>query len=136
MRGSIRSTMTPVFGVSAIIVAAAITAQVALAGVNPSTTPVGCGTYPDDQGISQGSWGTSGFAKTENDSQYCEHIYTDGHVRIGSTYYYFDGTWHSGHPTSATEVGYGSVVEVGGIHNACLSDWTGCNGFANTLAYQ
>lgn len=119
-------------GLAALAIVA--TSIPAWAGVNPSTTPVGCGTNPDDQGYS--SWGSGGTTRTENDALYCYYIWLDGHYRIGSTYYYLNGTWVGGYPSRLEASLPSNTVEVGGQHNACLTDWTGCNGYATTLAYQ
>ena len=109
-------------------------AGTAYAGADPDTTPVGGGLNPDDQGYA--SWSQRAF-RTENDNWYCYYVYLDGHFRVGSTYYYLDGGWVGGYP-SRVESGLGptGTVEAAGSHNACLSDWTGCNGYASTLSYQ
>lgn len=120
--------------VLAIVVGAILQSSPALAGADPSTTPVGCGLNPDDQGYA--SWSQK-QVRTENDSQYCYYVYLSGHFRVGGSYYYIGGGWVSGYP-SRVESGMGptGTVEAAGSHNACLSDWTGCNGYASTLSYQ
>jgi hypothetical protein len=117
-----------------ILGAPALLAAPAYAGVNPSTTPVGCGLNPDDQGYS--SWTSNGTTRTENDSLFCYYIWLDGHFRVGGTYYDISGSWVGGYPSSVSTNGPSGNVETAGQHNACEAGWTGCNGYATTLAYQ
>lgn len=133
MQSAIRVSLA---GVLATFLLAALILQAApaYAGVNPSTAAVGCGLNPDDQGYS--SWGSGATSRTEHDYGYCYYVWLDGHYRIGSTYYYIDGLWVGGYPSRVETYPGSSAVEVGGQHNACLSDWSGCNGYATTLAYQ
>lgn len=132
MRASLRraTLVLAIFGLSA----PGWMASPAYAGVNPSTIPVGCGLNPDDQGYS--SWTSNGETRTENDSQYCYYVWIDGHFRVDSTYYYIDGIWIGGYPSRLGTTGPSGTVETGGQHNACEIGWSGCNGYATTLAYQ
>ncbi|MBE7517846.1 MAG: hypothetical protein HS107_01210 [Thermoflexaceae bacterium] len=125
-----------VISTAIIIVGTLAGGQIAFAGVNPSTTPVGCGANPDDQGYAYGWWGSSATMRTENDNLYCYYVYLAGHYRIGDTYYWVSGTWVGGFPSRVETYPTGNIVEVGGSQNACEQGWTGCNGYASTLAYQ
>lgn len=112
----------------------------AFAGVNYDDTPVGCaGSYPD-VAYSTGTWGTVAEVTTENYSAGCYYVIACGSKRFANGNYVFractSGNWVGGQPGAVFWIDYGNFVEAGGTHNLCLSDWSGCNGFVSTLAYQ
>lgn len=129
-----RRVLLALVAVAALAPGPLLLSATAFAGPDPHTTPVGCGLNPDDQGYA--SWSQRTF-RTENDSWFCYYVYLDGHFRVGSTYYYLDGIWVGNYP-SRVEAGLGPLgtVEASGLHNACLNDWTGCNGYTGTMSYQ
>lgn len=112
----------------------------AFAGVSYNQTAVGCAGVTPDVGYSTGTWGSSANVTTENFVSGCYYVIACGSKRFANATYIFRacsaGNWIGGAPGSVSWIDYGNFVEAAGTHNLCLSDWSGCNGFVSTLAYQ